>query len=780
MPEYAPTPRNRRNDALPQQGGAQSMLAPREGLELLNRTIAAIYMALNQKHIVGLQKLPVIPFASSASNADLEDYTTLYRVEKILYNEKENSHEKLVSVFSALHNYVSSIAMAIQSNGKEISLYLCTYATESGGIAGSLLESNIRGQFPGSKLSKLSNFEKSLFFKSLDINDSKIIRSVSVIPGKRQKEESQNRDFTSQGFEKLIDSLEGKKYTLLVVSQSVPPSVVDDCKTALENLATLISPYKDESVSYALNESSTVGYSFSNNFSNAVNESISMSFGTSHTDGISSGSSYSKSYGSAFNFNGWGSNSGTSSGTSSGSSASDAVSENRSTVSGTVLSTGSSTGANTGETKGFTQTYNVTRENKSISGLLETIDDHLERISTSRIYGMWNCSCYLFTEDIATASISSSTLQSLLTSDSTISAEVYCNHWSKEKDSADVRKALTQYIKNFQHPQFSCSSIAVPVIGGTASQTVTPGLMVSGNELPIIMGLPKKSVPGVTVASMAEFGRNVPTQVSRPIRFGQIQHMGAPDIGEAFLDANVFSSHCFITGSSGSGKSNATYGILKNLCDSGVKFLVIEPTKGEYKSVFGNWRTMFPKNAANKVNTFTTNPRQCRMLRINPFEFHARVHIQEHISRLVGAISACWPLEGAMPAFLKKAFEGAYIKNGWDLNHSLQVVKGDKEFPDFSDLEDVMAEIIKTTDYSAEVKGNYQGALLTRISAMTNGFEGQIFCSNRGVSDKTLFDENCIVDLSNIGSQETRALIMGLLIIRLKEYRYAVAREANS
>ncbi|MDR2749161.1 MAG: hypothetical protein LBC41_00745, partial [Clostridiales bacterium] len=44
----------------------------------------------------------------------------------------------------------------------------------------------------------------------------------------------------------------------------------------------------------------------------------------------------------------------------------------------------------------------------------------------------------------------------------------------------------------------------------------------------------------------------------------------------------------------------------------------------------------------------------------------------------------------------------------------------------------------------------------------------------------TLFDENCIVDLSNIGSQETRALIMGLLIIRLKEYRYAVAREANS
>lgn len=836
MSDYTPTPLYKRSgNNMPQQSKAHDMLSGSEGLELLNSNIQAIYMALNQKHIEQIQYMPINPFQTNLSDrdADAKFYSeqikriTVYRVDKILYNDNEDSHEKLVSVFSALHSYVSAVAMIIQSDGKETSLYLCTSANELEGTAGNLLESNIRGQFPGSSVTKITDNAKTNLLRSIEITDKKIIQSVSVVPGKRTGEAEQHRELTSQGIEKFIDSLSGKKYTLMVVSQSIPSSVIEETKIALENLATLISPYKNESVSYALNETNSIGYNFSNNFSNAVNESISRSFGTSHTKGISSGTSSTSMSGSSFNFYGYGSNHGYSNSSTYGKNFSDSVSENRATVSGTVLTAGTSSGLNSGETKGITQTYNITRENKAITDLLDMIDKYLKRIDTNRIYGMWNCGCYLICDDIETASVSSSTLQSLLANDTTLSAEVYCNQWVKAKETDDKRKMLLRYIRCFQHPQFSCDHIAIPKLEikdhklqpiteekqkgreeyVLDSQIVTPALMVSSSELPIIMGLPRKSVPGVTVTEMAEFGRNVPVnwkitcrencrkqkiksgikcgkhcEVCNDcfIKFGQVQHMGGDDIGEVLLNIDTFSSHCFITGSSGSGKSNATYHILKSLCDKGVKFLVIEPTKGEYKSVFGNYKKMFPKNKATKVNIFTTNPRQCRMLRINPFEFHPRVHIQEHIGRLVSTISACWPLEGAMPAFLKKAFEGAYIKCGWDLNHSVQVVKSTKEFPDFHDLEDVMADIIEKTNYSAEVKGNYQGALLTRISAMTNGFEGQIFCGNRGVSDKTLFDENCIVDLSNIGSQETRALIMGLLIIRLKEYRYAAARDANS
>lgn len=59
---------------------------------------------------------------------------------------------------------------------------------------------------------------------------------------------------------------------------------------------------------------------------------------------------------------------------------------------------------------------------------------------------------------------------------------------------------------------------------------------------------------------------------------------------------------------------------------------------------------------------------------------------------------------------------------------------------------------------------------MTRIKSLTNGLNGMIFCCN-DISDKDLFDENVIVDLSRIGSVETKSLIMGFLVMKLQEYR---------
>ncbi len=47
------------------------------------------------------------------------------------------------------------------------------------------------------------------------------------------------------------------------------------------------------------------------------------------------------------------------------------------------------------------------------------------------------------------------------------------------------------------------------------------------------------------------------------------------------------------------------------------------------------------------------------------------------------------------------------------------------------------------------------------------------------ISSEKLFDENVIVDLSRLGSSETKSLIMGLLILKMQEYRMVSSQGMN-
>jgi hypothetical protein len=123
----------------------------------------------------------------------------------------------------------------------------------------------------------------------------------------------------------------------------------------------------------------------------------------------------------------------------------------------------------------------------------------------------------------------------------------------------------------------------------------------------------------------------------------------------------------------------------------------------------------------------------------------------------------------AMPAVLKDAIETSYEQAGWDLPSSTNIYSPAK-YPSFTDITVNIRKIIDTSEYSDENKGNYKGALITRLKSLTNGINGMIFSSNE-LSNELLFDKNVIADLSRVGSTETKALIMGILIMKLQEYR---------
>ena len=271
----------------------------------------------------------------------------------------------------------------------------------------------------------------------------------------------------------------------------------------------------------------------------------------------------------------------------------------------------------------------------------------------------------------------------------------------------------------------------------------------------------------------ADFGKEVVSynqkEEGADLLLGKIFNMGSVCKNAVRLNRNSLAMHTFVTGSTGSGKSNTVYEILSQLDAGGVNFMVVEPAKGEYKNVFGN---------RSDVHVYGTNPKITELLRINPFRFPEGIHVLEHIDRLIEIFNVCWPMYAAMPAVLKDAMLQAYEVCGWDLQTS-ENEYSEELFPTFQDLLTELVDVINRSAYDQEVKSNYRGSLETRVRSLANGLNGQIFSANE-IPENILFDENVIIDLSRVGSAESKALIMGILIMRLNEYRMTSCTEMNA
>ncbi|MBQ8688571.1 MAG: ATP-binding protein, partial [Ruminococcus sp.] len=415
-------------------------------------------------------------------------------------------------------------------------------------------------------------------------------------------------------------------------------------------------------------------------------------------------------------------------------------------------------------TLGSSQGITLNAQNKTLLAMMEKIDKQLKRIEECESAGMWEFAAYFLADNRGTSETAASIYRSLISGEQTCLEHSAINTWDIAS-SEDL--LLKEYLLKFRHPRFCYSGFDYDA---SRQVMISPAAMTSTNELAIQMGLPRKSVCGLPVIEHAEFAREVVAyhnnrEDKASFELGRIFHMGKEYTTKVALQRDSMTMHTFITGATGSGKSNAVYNILDKLCRSSqeqIPFLVIEPAKGEYKHVFG-------QNL--DVHVYGANPHTAPLLKINPFSFPHRIHVLEHLDRLVEIFNVCWPMYAAMPAVLKSAVEKAYTDCGWNLTESINEY-GEDLYPSFADVARNIKSIIDSSEYDTENKGAYKGSLLTRLNSLSNGINGLIFSSDE-IADADLFDRNVIVDLSRVGSAETKSLIMGMLVLKLQEYRMA-------
>lgn len=722
----------------------------------------------------------------------------LFKITEMVYQNNEYSTYKFASVFNSIQNLNCSMFIVADSDGQKTEFYMGIRALDDARTTKSLkdtLRNALRGQFPGVKTTDLLDSAAADFLQSIPNGN---IAAVSCVANNKNTEFTDNERFI-QGLDKLVLAMQGQHYTAVVLAQSTPAAQLAEIRQAYENIYTQISPFANMQLSYGTNTALNISNALSQGTTTGTSHSINHSTqaGTSRTTSLTVNESETKTNTMAMVIKGVSmavlgaagiAASAPSGGasmvlagaaaagisaihpksTTKGTSTNESHSDSSSYSFGESDSTNESTSENYTQTNaitaGTTDNMQLTMQNKTLINTLERIDLQLKRIEECESLGMWECAAYFLSDSQETAEMAAGTYRALMKGDKSGIETSAINFWGRSH--AQQLPMLHDYITNFIHPVFAYRSQLTEL-------PVTASSLVSGNELAIQMGLPRKSVCGFPVIEHADFGREV-VKYSQPLHhnngfiIGHVFTMGSETNTQVRLDRDSLTMHTFVTGSTGTGKSNTVYEMVNQLRNVyAIPFLIIEPAKGEYKNVFGQ----FPD-----VSVYGTNPKKTEMLRINPFRFPPDIHVLEHLDRLVELFNVCWPMYAAMPAILKESIERSYVAVGWDLRLS-ENSKGNV-YPNFSDVLEQIEHVIDESSYSSDSKGDYVGALCTRVRSLTNGLNSLIFTSD-DLTDAELFNTNVIVDLSRIGSMETKSLIMGLLVMKLNEYR-TTSNKTNS
>jgi hypothetical protein len=300
----------------------------------------------------------------------------------------------------------------------------------------------------------------------------------------------------------------------------------------------------------------------------------------------------------------------------------------------------------------------------------------------------------------------------------------------------------------------------------------------SANELPItrltteevvaLACLPAQEFAGYRVKDFVRFAvaPRIPEQTER-LSLGIILDEGQPTGNWFEIGLDQFSKHAFIAGVPGSGKTNTSQFLIRQLWeDHHIPWLVLEPsTKSEYRRLLQS-----PLGA--DLQVFTLGDETTVPLRFNPLEVQPGVQVQTHIDSLSALFNAAFPLFPPLPSVLYLALNRVYADRGWDAakgsnpgGHAAVVQ------PKLTDLYQTIEHVTRERGYDPQVTANIRSGLQTRLSGLMVGGKGLMFDVPSSIPFETLLLRPTILEFSALGDDEEKAFLLGAILLRLMQYR---------
>ncbi|MFC2028838.1 ATP-binding protein [Chloroflexota bacterium] len=728
-------------------------------------------------------------------------FLSVEQVGKQINGSPDDYLRAIQTTLAACHDPKYRLVFLVSSSGLSSRIFIGVVAKEGGtqpAIFAEQLGQFLSSNWPGTRVNLVSDYKTIVDNIHVPLSSYRHARAFTGIPS--SKSSSQKSEYP-QSLDLLMRGMRGKPYIYMVVAEPLPEQAVGQIVTSCQTLSGQIHAFTKSTI----NRSRSRGESSSDSRSESESTSKASTKGSSEskTSGASKGvlgSTLEKAKGAEKGLKAAGvaglsglllaaggpfllsgmlgmvgqllPSSSTSGTTGTSSSISDSTSKSSS------LSSTDSTSS--GESLSFGQEY----LNKHAEACLKLLGQTINRFESARAQGCWNVGVYLVCDQGEAASQAQAQFKALVSGEKSM-AEPIRSHDLGQAWDGQIQAALDA----FSQPALRLFSPSEDnqvhhPLGDPFEGLSTP---LNTEELALLANLPLREIPGIPSQPAASFSLNppVPNSPETSLKLGRVLE-GGQEIGEMEyeVDTDTLTRHVFITGITGSGKSNTCRRLIEDMMKKGRNFLVIEPAKDEYlqmamalnqNKVYDRKIAIYAPGRAN-WRGFHLND-----LQLNPFEIirlpGAATQVMPHLDRLKSIFNASFPMYEILPVILEESMVDLYSSQGW-LEDELP--PEDVLFPTLSQMHDRLSGLVSGKGYEERITLNITAAMKTRISSLMRGWKGRLFDLPKSTSWEDLFDRPVVINLQQMGDDADKCFSMALLLNFLYEYRQAQHEKEGS